>query len=58
MPGALIAIGVIYGLVLFLQALVNMGLGAIYFLLICFIVFLGFVIEDKIKDKKHEKDNV
>lgn len=58
MPEALIAIGVIYGLVLCLQALVNMGSGAIYFLLICFIIFLGFVIEDKIKDKKHKKDGV
>lgn len=58
MPEALIAIGVVYELVLFLQALVNMGSGAIYFLLICFIIFLCFVIEDKIRDKKHEKDNV
>ena len=55
MPGALIAIGIIYGLVLFLQALVNMGSAAPYFLLTCFIIFLAFVIGYKIENKKHEK---
>lgn len=58
MPGALIAIGIIYGLALFLQALVNMGPAAPYFLLTCVIVFLVFAIKYKIENKRYEKDDV
>lgn len=40
MPGALIAIGIIYGLALLFQALVNMGPAAPYFLLVCLIIII------------------
>ena len=56
MPAAVVAIGIIYGLCLFLKALIEMGPAAPYFLGFCLLIGLILFIGVKIEDRKKEKE--